>query len=148
MYGERGELRDSFRVLLSRDFLRLPQIKSLLTGYNLGQNKWKTQTPPPPQIKYGKMARFCPSRGFILDLGGGWGFAVPFYFVQDCSSNRSAISGYVWPPNPPIHAPSHDWCPFPYAIASSCSHHKTLQTFVKFCDFVEQYLRYLFTYYL
>ena len=42
MYGERGELRDSFRVLLSRDFLRLPQIKSLLTGYNLGQNKWKT----------------------------------------------------------------------------------------------------------
>ena len=30
------------------------------------------------------MARFCPSRGFILDLGG-WGFAVPFYFVQDCS---------------------------------------------------------------
>ena len=41
--------------------------------------------PPPPQIKDGKMARFCPSRGFILDLGGGWGFAVPFYFVQDCS---------------------------------------------------------------
>ena len=30
------------------------------------------------------MARFCPSRGFILDLGG-WEFAVPFYFVQDCS---------------------------------------------------------------
>ena len=29
------------------------------------------------------MARFCPSRAFILDLGG-WGFAVPFYFVQDC----------------------------------------------------------------
>ena len=41
--------------------------------------------PPPlsPQIKDGKMARFCPSRGFILDLGGGWEFAVPFYFVQD-----------------------------------------------------------------
>ena len=39
--------------------------------------------PPSPQIKDGKMARFCPSRGFILDLGG-WGFAVPFYFVQDC----------------------------------------------------------------
>ena len=44
--------------------------------------------PPPPQIKDGKMAHFCPSRGFILDLGGGggWGFAVPFYFVQDCRS--------------------------------------------------------------
>ena len=38
-------------------------------------------TPPPPQIKDRKMARF----GFILDLGGGgWGFAVPFYSVQDC----------------------------------------------------------------
>ena len=29
--------------------------------------------PPSPQkIKIGKMARFCPSRGFILDLVG-WG---------------------------------------------------------------------------
>ena len=27
--------------------------------------------PPSPQIKDGKMARFCPSRGFILDLGDG-----------------------------------------------------------------------------
>ena len=26
--------------------------------------------PPPPQIKDGKMARFCPLRTFILDLGG------------------------------------------------------------------------------
>jgi len=46
------------------------------------------EPPPPsltsPQIKDGKMARFCPSRGFILDVGG-WGLAVPFYFVQDCS---------------------------------------------------------------
>ena len=23
--------------------------------------------------------------GFILDLGRGWGFAVPFYYVQDCT---------------------------------------------------------------
>ena len=47
----------------------------------------KPRPPPSPQIKDGKMARFCPSRGFILDLGGGggWGFDVPFYFVQDCS---------------------------------------------------------------
>ena len=43
--------------------------------------------PPSPKIKDGKMARFCPSRGFILDLGG-MGFAVPFYFVQDCSKLR------------------------------------------------------------
>ena len=41
--------------------------------------------PPPPQIKDGKMARFYPSRDFILDLGG-WGFAVPLYFVQDCNN--------------------------------------------------------------
>ena len=46
--------------------------------------------PPPPQIKDGKMARFCPSRRFILDLGG-WGFAVPFYFVQDCSQIAAAF---------------------------------------------------------
>ena len=42
-------------------------------------------SPPPPQIKDGKMAYFCPSRGFILDLAGGvgMGYAVPLYFVQD-----------------------------------------------------------------
>ena len=98
----------------------------------------KPRPPPLPlQIKDGKMARFCSSCGFILDLGGigvccsilfcprfaildkingkprpppplplksrmgkwrvfalrvassliwgGRGFAVPFYFVQDCS---------------------------------------------------------------
>ena len=47
--------------------------------------------PSSPQIKDGKMARFCPSRGFILDLGG-WGFAVPFYFVQDCSSSIGKLT--------------------------------------------------------
>ena len=42
--------------------------------------------PPPPKIKDGKMARFCPSRGFMLDWGeGGWVFVVPFYSIQDCS---------------------------------------------------------------
>ena len=30
------------------------------------------------------MERFCPSRGFVLNLGG-WGLAVPFYSDQDCS---------------------------------------------------------------
>ena len=35
---------------------------------------------PTPQIKNGKMVRFCPSRGFIFDFerGGGLGVAVPF----------------------------------------------------------------------
>ena len=57
----------------------------------------KNLDPPSPQkIKIGKMTRFCPSRGFILDLvgwgqgGGGeergkWRFAVPSYSGQDCS---------------------------------------------------------------
>ena len=37
--------------------------------------------PSPPQIKDGKMARFCPSRGFILDLGGGGGGGLLFHFI-------------------------------------------------------------------
>ena len=35
--------------------------------------------PPSPQIKDGKMARFYPSRGFILDLGGDRGLL--FHFI-------------------------------------------------------------------
>ena len=51
--------------------------------YYLGGKGWKVSRPTildkingkprpplPPQIKDGKMARFCPSRAFILDLGG------------------------------------------------------------------------------
>ena len=41
------------------------------------------------------MARFCPSRGFILDLGGGLGFAVPFYFVQDCLKASTGVTHSV-----------------------------------------------------
>ena len=38
--------------------------------------------PPSPQIKDWKMARFCPSRGFILDLGvGGGGGGLLFHFI-------------------------------------------------------------------
>ena len=38
--------------------------------------------PPSPQIKDGKMARFYPSRGFILDLGGGGGDGgLLFHFI-------------------------------------------------------------------
>ena len=35
--------------------------------------------PSPPQIKDGKMARFYPSRAFILDLGGDGGLL--FHFI-------------------------------------------------------------------
>ena len=37
--------------------------------------------PPPRQIKDGKMARFCPSRDFILDLGGGGDEGLLFHFI-------------------------------------------------------------------
>ena len=54
--------------------------------YNLGQNKWKTLAPPPPPPPNQRWENgaFWLLRDFILDLGG-WGFAVPFYCVQDCS---------------------------------------------------------------
>ena len=44
--------------------------------------------PTSPPNQGWEMARFCHSRGFILDLGGGWGFAVQFYFAQDCRYNE------------------------------------------------------------
>ena len=44
--------------------------------------------PPPPQIKdgIGKWRVFALRAASSLIWGGGWGFAVPFYFVQDCTS--------------------------------------------------------------
>ena len=50
-------------------------------------------TPPPPQVKDRKMARF----GFILDLGGGaWGFAVPFYSVQNCNYKQEGGGYFIF----------------------------------------------------
>ena len=64
--------------------------RGLLIQLILDKINGKLRPPPPPplspNIKDGKMARFCPSRGSILDFGG-WGFAVPFYSVQDCGLN-------------------------------------------------------------
>ena len=55
------------------------------------ENRDPTSPPPRPKIKDGKMARFCPSRGFMLDLaggggggGGGMGVCSSIFFVQDC----------------------------------------------------------------
>lgn len=52
---------------------------------------------PTPQIKNGKMVRFCPSRGFILDFerGVGWGgvgFCCSIYSVQGCRSSISNLT--------------------------------------------------------
>ena len=51
-------------------------------------------TPTPPQIKDRKMARF----GLILDFGGGggWGFAVPFYSVQDCTYKQEGGGDFIF----------------------------------------------------
>ena len=50
---------------------------------------------PSPQSKNGKMARFCPSRGFILDFEGGWdgvGVCCSIYSVQGCRSSISNLT--------------------------------------------------------
>ena len=50
--------------------------------------------PPPPQIKDGKMARFCPSRGFILDLGG-MGVCCSILFCQRLSESKTCVTQSV-----------------------------------------------------
>ena len=42
--------------------------------------------PPPPKSRMGKWRVFAlrAASPLIWGGGGGWGFAVPFYFVQDC----------------------------------------------------------------
>ena len=59
--------------------------------------------PPPPQIKDGKMARFCPSRGFILDLGGMGGLLFHFILskivdlsIWSISTNLSYFLCLLW----------------------------------------------------
>ena len=48
---------------------------------------------PSPQSKNGKMARFCPLRGFILDFeGGGVGVCCSIYSVQGCRSSISNMT--------------------------------------------------------
>ena len=48
---------------------------------------------PFPQNQTEENGAFWRSHGFILDLGG-WGLAVPFYSVQDCSFKPRG--GYSW----------------------------------------------------
>ena len=44
-------------------------------------------SPPSPPNQRWENGAFWLLLELVLDLGGGavWGFAVPFYFVQDCS---------------------------------------------------------------
>ena len=41
--------------------------------------------PPPPKSRMGKWRVFA-LRAASSFIWGGWGFAIPFYFVQDCRS--------------------------------------------------------------
>ena len=41
--------------------------------------------PPPPKSRMGKWRVFALRAASSL-IWGGWGFAVPLYFVQDCRS--------------------------------------------------------------
>ena len=56
----------------------------LVSSYNLGQNNWKPWPPLPPKSKMEKWRVFALCAASSL-IWGGWGFAVPFYFVQNCS---------------------------------------------------------------
>ena len=84
------EVPPSVRKNRERGRLYTGHVSTPGTGYNLGQNsRWKICTPlPPPRIKDRKMVRFgfCAASSLIC---GGWGFAVPFYSVQDCSKSRT-----------------------------------------------------------
>ena len=50
--------------------------------------------PPPPQLKDGKMARFCPSRAFILDLGGDG--RLLFHFILSKAVGVKEFQRFVW----------------------------------------------------
>ena len=66
-----------------------------MPNYNLGQNRWEFCTPIPHLPRYWGLENgaFWLLRGFIFDFGG-WGFAVPFYSVRDCSPNPRTVKRY------------------------------------------------------
>ena len=49
---------------------------------------------PPPLNNGWENGAFWLSRGFILDLGG-WGFAVLFYYVQECRWEKRQVNNVI-----------------------------------------------------
>ena len=54
----------------------------------------------PPKSRMGKWRVFALRAPSSLIWGGGWGFAVPFYFVQDCNLRQNKMEN-LDPPSPP-----------------------------------------------
>ena len=52
-----------------------------LRTYNLGQNKWKSLTPPPPKSKMEKWRAFALRAASSLFGGGGGGGGLLFHFI-------------------------------------------------------------------
>ena len=59
------------------------QLATILDKIN-GKPRPPSPSPPPPKSRMGKWRVFALRAASSL-IWGGWGFAVPFYFVQDCS---------------------------------------------------------------
>ena len=65
---------------------------------NIGQNKWKTLTPPPPESKMEKWRVFALRAASSL-IWGGWGLL--FHFILSKIAILDKINGKPWPPPPP-----------------------------------------------
>ena len=53
----------------------------------------KPRPPLPPKSRMGKWRVFALRAPSSL-IWGGWGFAVPFYFVQDCRGRKEIVLYY------------------------------------------------------
>ena len=74
--------------------------------YNLGQYTWEIYFPF-SQNQTGENGAFWRLRGFILDLGG-WGFAVPFDSVQNCSFKPGGVFLGIFGGGVPPGSPNSD----------------------------------------
>ena len=75
--------------------LTLHQSPTILDKIN-----WKPRPPPPSKSRMGKWRVFALRVASSL-IWGGWGFAVPFYFVQDCNLGQNKWKTWSPPPPPP-----------------------------------------------
>ena len=77
---------------MSESFLSCQNTKTAEKGIDeatiLDKINGKPRPPLPPKSRMGKWRVFALRAPSSL-IWGGWGFAVPFYFVQDCSFTAS-----------------------------------------------------------